>query len=254
MRSHTPFYLATRSTAVALLLLAACGENGSDQSVPAAVPSPEALAATLLEPVDIAGGWSLQSLPDVADDPDASLTDADALASGVLTDEARTMLPQMELCEAAGPDAQAAVAKLQWQAFRPLELAVDDPISPPDDRTGHMVFLQEFLMAGPADEIQATFDAVRDGMTACLGDIPAIDEGPGTAEAMTIPSVGDDRYGVLVLIEEEGGWAEWRLHEMIVREGPVLMSLNIVDITAGVDPYFSTSEIGQIVTTAVDRL
>jgi hypothetical protein len=254
MRAHISFRFPTRSAAVAMLLLAACGENGSGQSAPAAVPTPEALASTLLKPGDIAGDWSLQSPSEVADEPDAGSKESDVMASGVVTDEARTMLPQMELCEAAGPDAQAAVAKLEWQAFRPLELAVDDAISPPDDRTGHMVFLQEFLMAGPADEIRATFDAVRDGMTACLGEIPAIDEGPGTAEAMAIPSVGDDRYGVLELIEEEGGWAEWRLHEVIVRKGPVLMSLNIVDIDAGVDPYFSASEIDQIVTTAVDRL
>lgn len=254
MKTRISLRFPTRVAAVAVLVLAACGEDGHDQSAPTAVPTPEELAATLLAPDDLAGDWSVRALADVADDPDAATIDADVLASGVVPEEYRAMLPTVELCDAAGNEARAAAAALRWQAFRPLEIAVDDPIEPPADRSGHMVFVQEFLTAGPADEIQATFDALRVGMTACLGDIPAGDEGPGTAEAMAVPNVGDDRSGVLTIVEEEGGWAEWRLYDVMVRTGPELMLLKIVDIRAGVDPYFSSTEIDQIVTTAVDQL
>ena len=61
------------------------------------------------------------------------------------------------------------------------------------DRVGHMIFVQEFLTSGVPAEIEATFTALRDGMRACQGEIPAGDEGPGMTEPMAIPDVGDDR-------------------------------------------------------------
>ena len=63
------------------------------------------------------------------------------------------------------------------------------------DREGHMIFVQEFLMSGDPAEAETTFNALRDGLRACQGKIPAGEEGPGKAEPMTIPDVGDDRYG-----------------------------------------------------------
>lgn len=56
-----------------------------------------------------------------------------------------------------------------------------------------MIFVQEFLRSGDPAEIEATFTALRDGMQACQGDIPAGEEGPGSTESMAIPAVGEDR-------------------------------------------------------------
>ena len=75
-------------------------------------------------------------------------------------------------------------------------------------------------------------------------------------EPMTIPDVGDDRYGDLTTIEEAGGGAYWLLHNSVVRQGPVLMDLQVVDIVMGegVEPAFTTEDIGTFLTTAVDKL
>ena len=195
---------------------------------------------------DFEGDWTVNTGPD----------DSAAALSGVITDDQRDMLPTIELCDKASPESQAAAEELMWTAFRQLDLAVEDPIQPPDDRTGHMVFVQEFLTSGEPDEIETTFGLLRDGMQACLGDIPAGEEGPGTAEAMALPNVGDDRDGVLMTIEEAGGGAEWRLHNALVRQGAVLMYMDVVDIRAGegVEPYYSIDDVGQFVEIATDRL
>ena len=166
------------------------------------------------------------------------------------------MLPRFELCAEASDEAQAAATGLDWDAFMQLELETDDPFQPPDDRTGHMIFLQEFLLADDAPATTETFDLVRDGIKACLGDIEAGEEGPGYAGTMDVPELGDDSYGVLTTIEEAGGWAEWRLHQVIVRDGPVLMSLVVTDIRAGddVEPHFTIDVIGDIAQTAVAKI
>lgn len=204
---------------VAGLLLASC--SGS-----VAIPTAEELEGALLGVDDYPGEWSVAGP-----------------AEGGL-----------ELCDKASSESLAAVADLQWKASRHLDLAVEDPIEPPDDREGHLVGVQEFLTSGEPAEIEATFGLLRDGMQACLGEFPADEEGPATAEEMTIPDVGDDHYGVLFLMEEAGGWAEWRMPAALVRRGPVLMLLNVLDIRAGVDPYFTADDVGGMLETAVGRL
>lgn len=215
---------------------AACGDDV------VAVPTAEELAADLIAADTYDGTWSV-SLPD--DAPSGAET-------GVVPDDLQDQLPRVELCDEASPEARAMVRDLRWMAFRQLEFDVDDPIRPPDDRTGHMVFVQEFLMSGEPDDIEATFDLLRDGMIACLGEIPAGEEGPGLAEEMTLPDVGDDRYGVLATVEEAGGWAEWRLHSTLVRDGAILAEIVITDIRADDEPYYTTAQIGEMVETAVD--
>ncbi len=73
---------------------------------------------------------------------------------------------------------------------------------------------------------------------------------------MAIPKVGDDRYGDLTTVEEAGGGAYWLLHNSLVRQGPVLMDLQVVDIVMGkgVQPAFTTEDIGTFLTTAVEKL
>jgi hypothetical protein len=207
---------------VAGLLLASCSGPA------AAVPTAEELTATLVAPVDYPGEWSVLEY-----------------AEG-----------DLDLCDKASAESGTAAETLEWKASRQIELAVENPIDPPDDREGHMVWVTEFLTSGDPAEIEATFGLLREGMQACLGDFPADEEGPSTAEQMMIPDVGDDRYGVFVSMEEAGGWAEWRLHYALVRQGPVLMLLNILDIRAGegVEPYYSLDDVGGMLHTAVSKL
>lgn len=233
-----------RSRAVGLalvVLFAACGSDDTST----APPTDDALAASLLTVDDIEGDWTINLPPDAPE----------SAASGVVPEELRDQLNGLEMCEAASDTSRAAVEGLRWQAFRQLDLTVDDPIEPPD-RSGHMIFVQEYLTSADSDEIAATFTALRDGMQACLGDLPAGEEGPGTAASMAVPEVGDDRYGVLMLVEEAGGWAQWRLHNTLVRRGPVLMLMLVVEITAGegTEPDYSVDDVSQFITTAVDKL
>jgi hypothetical protein len=228
--------LALAATSV----LAACGD---DQDTP---PTAEQLAAQLVTVDSFDGDWTINAGPD----------DGSDMTSGVIPDDQRDMLPTVELCEAASPEAQAAADSLTWMAFRQLDLEEDDPIDPPNDRTGHMVFVQQFLTSGDADELATTFELLRSGSEACFGPIAATDEGPGQAEAMPVPTVGDARFGVLTTIEEPEGSAEWRLHNAFVLDNDVLMSFLVVDIRAGdgVEPYYSTDDIDEMITIAADSM
>lgn len=213
---------------------------GSDE---VAIPSAEQLAADLVDVSTYEGSWALNV-------PEGS----NGAIDGVVTVDQNDQLPRMDLCERASAEARALVGELPWMAFRQIDLAVDDPIDPPADRAGHMVSVQEFLISGEPDELAATFTTLRDGAEACLGEIPAGEEGPGFAEEMVLPEVGDDRYGALMTMEEAGGWAEWRLHVALVRDGPVLAWITIVDIRADVEPLYTVVDIGRMVETAVDLL
>jgi len=213
-----------------------CGDNGES------VPTADELASDLLAPDDLDGAWSVSAPDDAVD------------VTGVVTDEMREMLPTLELCPEASEEAQAAAAELEWDAFMQLELQTDDPIRPPDDRTGHMIFLQQYLVAMDPAETTTTFDLFRQGSEACVGDFEADEEGPGHSEMMEVPDLGDDSYGVLTTVEEAGGWAEWMLHQMVVRDGPVLTVLVVTDIRAGVEPYFTVGDVGEIARVAVDKV
>jgi hypothetical protein len=253
-------------TAAVVLLLGGCGSDGagpgpygtspssSPTSSPTAsptasqvvVPTAEELAAALVTTDAYEGTWTVNVPPD-----------QEAAVSGVVSEAQQEMLPRIELCEQASEESRAAARALRWQAFRQLDQSEADPVDMAGgDRRGHLVFVQEFLMAGEPAEVETTFEALRDGMRACEGAIPAGEEGPGTAEPMSLPAVGEDRYGELTTMEEAGGGAYWLLHNAVVRRGPVLMSLQVVDIVVGEDvqPSFTTEDVGTFVTTAVDKL
>ncbi len=228
--------------AAAALVNGGCGGDTSTSTTGAtSVPTAAALASSLITVNDYAGKWTV-NLPPGAD------------PSGVIADSQQALLPTVGLCDRASAPSRAAVKGLRWKAGRQLDLTVKDPITPPNDRKGHMIFVQEYLTSGDQASITSTFDAVRDGMKACLGVLPAGDEGPGTATAMRVPNVGDDRYGVLTVVEEAGGWAKWRLSTTLIRRGQVLVFLNVVDIIAGVPPQFSDSDIDGFTMTAVAKL
>lgn len=232
-----------RAAGVAVLVFGVAN-CGSDEEA-TAPPTAEELAATLVNVDDYEGEWTVNLGPE----------ESAEMATGVVPEDLQDLLPGLELCDEASADARAAAEDLRWMAFRQLDLAVDDPIQPPD-RTGHMVFVQEFLTADDADEVTATFDLLSDGMQACLGEVEIEEEGPATAEEMALPDLGDDRYGVLLTVEEAGGNAEWRIHSALVRQGPVLALIQVVDIRAGegVEPYYSIDDVGTMMQTAVDKL
>jgi hypothetical protein len=210
------------------------------------VPTAEQLASVLVTADDYDGTWTVNVPPDAQDG-----------ISGVIAEEQQEMLPRIELCDKATEESRSAAEALRWQAFRQLDQSEADPIDmAAGDRVGHMIFVQEFLRSGDPAEIESTFTALRDGMQACQGDIPAGDEGPGMTEPMTLPAVGEDRYGDLTNIGEAGGGAYWLLHNSLVRQGPVLMDLQVVDIVMGegVQPEYTTGDIAAFLTTAVDKL
>lgn len=232
-----------RAAGVAVLVFGVAN-CGSDEEA-TAPPTAEQLAATLVNVDDYQGEWTVNLGPEGSTE----------MTTGVVPEDLQDLLPGFELCDEASADARAAADAMRWMAFRQLDLAVDDPIQPPD-RTGHMVFVQEFLTAEDADEVTATFDLLSEGMQACLGEVAIEDEGPSTAAEMTLPDLGDDRFGVLLTVEEAGGNAEWRIHSALVRQGPVLALIQVVDIRAGegVEPYYSIDDVGAMMQTAVDRL
>lgn len=243
-------------TGTAILLLGACGGDGSETVSPSssatpawsqgAVPTAAQLASVLVTEDDYDGEWTV-NVPQ----------DAEMAISGVVTEAQQAMLPKLELCDKAGEESRSAADSLRWQAFRQLDQSEQDPIDmATGDRVGHMIFVQEFLLSGDPAEVERTFNALRDGMRACQGPIPAGEEGPGTAEPMTLPEVGDDRYGDLTTLAEAGGNATWLLHNSLVRQGPVLVDLQVVDIVMGegVQPAFTTEDIGTFLTTAVEKL
>lgn len=234
-RFHSLLGLAMLATAA---VLAACGDAGSTP------PTAEQLATRLVTTTSFDGAWMIERGPD----------DGSDMTSGVIPEDQRELLPSIELCDDATAEARAAADSLSWSAFRQMNLDVDDPINPPNDRSGHMVFVQQFLTSGDASELATTFELLHSGSEACFGAIPAGDEGPGTAEAMAVPAVGDERFGVLTTMGEAGGWAEWRLHSFFVRDGDVLMSFVVVDIRAGegVEPYFTTDDLDRMITIAAD--
>ena len=239
-----------------MLLLGGCAQEVSDSGAPSAGPTPawsagvvptaEQLAAALVTQDDFDGTWTVNVPPD-----------AQAMVNGVVPEEQQDMLPRIAMCDAASADSRAAGDALRWQAFRQLDQTADDPIDmAAGDRVGHLIFVQEFLRSGDPAEIEATFNALRDGLTACQGEIPAGEEGPGRTEPMAIPALGDDRYGEVSTVEEAGGGGYWLLHNSLVRQGAVLMQMQVVDIVMGdgVEPEFSAEDIESFLTTAVDKL
>lgn len=246
-RSGAPIAMA-----VVLSFVAAFGCGGGEatrsatSAVPdgATVPGARQVAAMLLTPEDLGTDWTVNTGP--GDGPD--------LSSGVIPSEARDLVPRPELCQTADPEAAAAVEAIDWLAFRQLDLAVADPIAPPKDRTGHLIFVQELITANQPDATERSFVALRDGLASCLGDIPAGDEGPGTATTLDVGAIGDESAGVLTIVEEAGGQAEWRLHTVLIRRGPVLVALTVVEIRAGTDPQLETADVLGIAAAASARL
>ena len=243
---------AVGAAALALTACAGAGTSSSTSSAgPEPVPSAEQLAAILVTPESLGGTWGPAPGPEGEAAPQG----------GVVTEEQRAMLPRIDMCAAAPAAARAAAEEIAWQAFTQLSMTPDDPLDMAGgDRVGHMILTQEFLLGEEPAQVQATFEALRDGMAACLGPMPTQDADghTGVAEEWAAPSVGDASYGVLMTVQEPGGGSggTWLLRNALVRDGPVLMLVDVVEITVGegVQPELSDEEIHAIVVTAAERI
>jgi hypothetical protein len=235
--------------ALAVLMLPACGEDTDSDTGP---PSAQALADVLMVPEDFGSGWTMLSFPD----PEG------AEFTGVVTDSMRDMLPRMEFCDKASADSVAAVADLEWEAFRQLnyETGAEDVTPAPGERPKHhLVFAQEFLMSDSESDIEARFDALAAGIRDCWGvETESPDGEVGISEAFDPPAVGDDRIGSLDIVREPGPAAEsavWELYNVLVRDGEVLSALTIVEITSpGVEKMLDDAALAEMITTITDKL
>lgn len=223
--------------------LAGCSDSsdgGKDE-----VRTAEELAAALLGVDDLDGVWTVSTGPQ----------DGAVLENGVVTDKGRGLLPKGDLCDDANQKAKDAAAKLGWQAFRQMDKTVDDPVDPPTDREGHVEFVQQYLMSDDPDVLEPMFDDLATGVVDCLGDIPAGEEGPGTAAEVDIEPEGDQSIAVLTTMEEAGGAGMWYVYSVLVRSGSVLMSTVIADVLLGdLEPELTIDDVNEILSTAVSRL
>ena len=240
--ANTPSSAGAVIAIVIAMATASCGD-GDDEPPTAVELSTMLMTAATFDDIVDDGPWNLNVPPD---QPDA--------ASGIVSEEMQELLPQMDLCPAASDEARAEAESLRWTAYRQLDLDVTDPIELPDDRSGHLVFVQEYLTADDEPDTDRTFELLSSGMQACLGDIAAGEEGPGTVTELATPSIGDERYGIMMVIGEAGGWAEWRIHQVLVREETVLALFSIVDIRADTAPLFSSDVLDEMFTRMADAL
>jgi PknH-like protein len=215
--------------AATTLLLAACGSD-QDSSPPGdspsagwsagTVPTAEQLASVLLTVDDLEGDWTSW------EGPDASPTGV----PGVVPEDQRGNLPTLEFCDRASDASVRAAEQLEWTAFRQLNLTT------PDAPREHQVFVQEFLAAADPAETAATYDALRDGITACAGATTEYSDGVvGTSKKLRVPALGDAAIATREIVKEPSprGAATWDLRYVTVRDGPVLMSVQVGEVTVG---------------------
>lgn len=215
--------------AVTTLLLAACGSD-QDSSPPGdspsagwsagTVPSAEQLASVLVTVDDLEGDWTSW------EGPDASPTGV----PGVVPEDQRGNLPRLEFCDKASDASVRAAEELDWSAFRQLNL------STPDSPRDHQVFVQEFLTAADPAETAATYVALRDGITACAGATTEYPDGEvGTSATLRVPTLGDAAVATREIVKEPSprGTGIWDLRYVMVRDGPVLMSVQLGEVTVG---------------------
>ena len=209
-----------------VVALAGCGsdEGGSTQGPsPVPVPTVAQLQDALLVPADLTGQWGVY----------------DQGTQGGL----------IELCTAASDESKQAAADLQFQTGVYLR-QVTEP-----GATG-AVYVAQFLLADQTDTVQATFEALQAGAQACYGRPLVPEEDYGTNEPYELPAVGDERYGEYhVMGSDIPGYGTY-LHMAVMRDGPVLMLLNVWEFTGqeGQGPQMSTQDVGTIVTTAANKL
>jgi hypothetical protein len=252
----------TVTLALATALLVACGGDGGttdDTDAGAAPPTPEELASSvLLTAEDLGEGWSENSPPD------------DLLEDGVVTDEAREMLPRIVFCSKASADSSAAAEALEWQAFRQLNLATEtDPAYPeepepeepgdPGPRSHDLVFVQQFLLADDAGTVTETYDALAAGMDACRGEVNEYPDGEvGRTVPFSAPPAGEAQTTTRELVKEPGPAGRaglWDLRMLLARDGEVLVALTVGEVrTPDVPRTLHRDDVDRIVITMAEKL
>ena len=237
--------LALVSVSLGSLTLGSVGCSSPPSRSPREVRSTQQLADALVVPADLGGTWKLNAGPE----------GADLSTTGVIDDSNRDKLPQMQLCDTASQASIDAMNRIGWQAFRQIDQAVENPIKPPNDREGHMIFVQEWLTSAKADSLKPIFDDVSTAFTDCLGDVPAGEEGPGTITEVAIKPIGDQRVAALARIGEAGGVGTWNIYSVFIRAGTVLMGLTAVDIVMGdLQPEMTLEVLDHILSTALSKV
>ena len=245
-------------TVAALMLFPACGTD-TDEPTPGSspatspsvspsagwssgtVPTPEQLASVLVAPEDLDGDWSVKM-------PEVEGTEA----PGVVPEEQRGNLPRIRFCKAASAGAKDAAASLEWEAFMQLGLASPDP-------RNSQVFTQEFLLADEPTEVESLFESLRGGMEACAGRKTEYPDGEtGRIDELPVPALGEAAYGTREIVEEASprGPAIWDLRYVLVRDGAVLMSIQVGDVYVGEDaePRLSDADVDAILTAVAQKL
>ena len=243
-------------TVAAVLLLPACGSD-TDEPTPSTsperspsagagwdegtVPTPEQLASVLVAPEDLDGDWTVKM-------PDVEGTEA----PGVVPEEQRGNLPRIRFCKAASAESKEAGESLEWEAFMQLGLASPDP-------RNSQVFTQEFLLAAEPAEVESLFESLQDGMKACAGRKTEYPGGEtGRTEELPVPALGEAAYGTREIVEEASprGPAIWDLRYVLVRDGAVLMSIQVGDVYVGEDaePRLSDADVDAILTAVAQKL
>ena len=245
MRNHMRSALA--ALAAAVLMMSGCGGAEDEPTVDGASPV-AGVASLLITADDLEGEWTVNVPPGAP---------VEVPETGVVTEEMVESLPRLELCDLASAEAQAAAEGLRWQAFRQLDKAVDDPVDPPEDMSGRMVFVQEFLLSDDPSDVEATFEDLKSGLESCMGRTTEDEDGhSGTSEPWPVADVGDDRLGVLDTVAEPGGDASWLLYSALVRDGSILMVgiVGEVVVGEGVTAELGADEIDQIITTMAAKI
>lgn len=227
------------------VLVVAVGCSSPSSRSPREVRSTQQLADALVVPADLDGKWKLNTGPE----------GADLSTTGVIDDSNRDKLPHMELCDTASQASIDAMNRIEWQAFRQIDQTVENPIKPPNDREGHMIFVQEWLASANANSLETIFGKVSTAFTDCLGDVPAGEEGPGTITEVAIKPIGDQRVAALARFGEAGGIGTWNVYSVFIRAGTVLMGLTAVDIVMGdLQPEMTLEVLDHILSTALSKV
>jgi hypothetical protein len=254
---------ALAGAAAVVLLLAGCtgGEpdpvqQPSTSSASAVgVPSTAELAAALIAPDDLEGSWMLYEGGDSQDGSPGVIPEDEGL---IPEDEQQEGGSAVVLCERASAESLAAAEALRFKAGRQLGPSGQEPWA--GDVLGPVI--GEYLTSGEPADVEVTFNALRDGMQACVGDVSGtLDNGTEfawTVAELALPEAGDDRYGNVAV-----GTTAVDYHDLfeqaVVRSGPVLMYAQVAGGTRGdvVAPYTGdqlADLMDAVVTIATEKL
>ena len=165
------------------------------------------------------------------------------------------------------PESTAAVTTATWV----VDSAPDSATQPKGDADRRGPYGQEVLLAKHPATSAAKFDQIREAWTGCVGEFPFTERGRKgfiRLELMDIGSVGEDRIALRVRDigpnSGDHGWTADNFWWAVVRDGPVLLFLNVRDgwVSGSAShwpktypkPGMSDDYFRAIVTAAVDKL